>query len=435
MTTGTELEILKVGSGGDGVAAGSDGPIYVPFSLPGELVVAKVEGNRAQLKDIVEVSPARIAPICRHFTQCGGCACQHMKSSFYSNWKRGLIASALCKRGIETEICEMVRVGPHARRRATFSVSLIEGSVPLEPRRPLERRGSEGNVALGFHREGSFDVIDIEECPVLCDDIVKVLPVLRKFMEPVLRSVRDTRRIRGIRITVLRAFNGLDITITGLSNKLPRGLVARLSAEAVKLGALRVSLDEDPIYKSADPIVCHGPANVIPQPGAFLQASEAAEKKLVELIENALPRRAKRIADLFCGLGAFAFPMAARARISAFDTDPRAIDALKEASRHTKGIKAIEARVRDLFQEPLSRKELDAFDAVLFDPPRAGAKNQAINLAKSKVPVIIGVSCHPSTFARDARTLIDGGYSLHNVTPIDQFVYAAHVELVGVFRR
>jgi len=419
MSDGIKLQILKVGSRGDGFAAGPDGPVYIPFSLPDEVVVAQVCGERGQLERIVAPSPERIEAACRHFTKCGGCACQHMASELYAQWKRGLILSALNKRGIETDVSEMFCVGRHARRRATFSVSLNPRARSSGSERSMDGELSGRHAALGFHREGTFEVVDIDECPVLCDDIVKALPRLRKFMEPVLQHIGDAASIRDIRIAVLSASNGLDIAVSGLSNKLPRRLVARLSAQAARLGALRVCLDHDPIYKSADPVVCHGPAKVAPPPGAFLQASSAAEQKLVQLIEYALPKRLKRVADLFCGLGAFSFPMATRASVHAYDTDPGAIEAFLEAARHTQGIKAIEAKVRDLFQEPLSRKELDAFDVVIFDPPRAGAKNQAMNIAKSKVPVVIGVSCHPATFARDARTLIDGGYSLQNVTPID----------------
>ncbi len=429
MSEHVELEIHKIGSGGDGVADGPDGAIYVPYTLPGEKVLCDISGSRGRLVEILQASGIRKSAVCPHFTKCGGCAFQHIDQAPYLDWKRERIVSSLANRGIEADVSEVFCVGEHARRRVVLSMSSLKRSG----RASGNSEGAE--VLLGFHREGHSDVIDMVSCPVAVDKIVKVVPRLRKFLEPVLRDAKNNAEVEGIRIHVLSASNGLDITIAGLKKKMPRDLMARLAKSAGTLGAVRVSVGLDPIYKSSDPIVVCGPARVVPQPGVFLQACQEAEEKMVALILAALPKRVKRVADLFCGLGAFTFPLSTRARVCAFDTDRQAIEALIEAKRHTKGIKQIDAKVRDLFQEPLSRKELEEFDLVVFDPPRTGARHQVENLAKSKVPVIVAVSCNPATFARDARILMDGGYSLQNVTPIDQFVYAAHVELVAVFRR
>jgi 23S rRNA (uracil1939-C5)-methyltransferase len=166
----------------------------------------------------------------------------------------------------------------------------------------------------------------------------------------------------------------------------------------------------------------------------FVQAVAAAEHEIARMIVAAVGK-SKSIADLFCGLGAFTFPLAAKMRVASFDGDPAAIEALQAAAKRASGLKPIDARVRDLFRDPLSRTELNEFDAVVFDPPRAGAEAQAKRLAQSKVKTIVAVSCNPATLARDARHLVDGGYRVESVTPIDQFVYSAHVEIVAVFRR
>jgi 23S rRNA (uracil1939-C5)-methyltransferase len=189
------------------------------------------------------------------------------------------------------------------------------------------------------------------------------------------------------------------------------------------------------IVAAGKPVVTIGGVAVEIEPGLFLQAVPQAERLIADLCVKALPKSVKTAADLFSGVGTLAIPLARRASVSAYDSDKRAIAALANAVRHAQGLKPLTAVVRDLFRDPLSARELGSFDAVVFDPPRAGAAEQAERLAKSKVPLVIAVSCNPATLARDARMLIDGGLRMGPVTPIDQFLYSAHVEALAVFRR
>ncbi|MEQ8824628.1 MAG: class I SAM-dependent RNA methyltransferase [Filomicrobium sp.] len=406
------VTIDKLGAQGDGIARIGDQDVFVPFALPGEEVEVALEDERAQLMDVVAPSPQRIQPVCEHFGVCGGCSLQHLNRDDYRAWKRSLVSSAFAARGIAVDLSPTVEVGLGGRRRVVLTA---------------RRQGRD--IELGFLQAGRHVLVDLAECPVAAPDILRVLPGLRQLLVPLVSSGED------VRVTILRAENGLDVNVVGGAEKLSPRVSAELSQRSAELGLLRLSLDDDPIYQAGLPIIKCGPAEVAPPPGVFLQASAEAESEMAKLIVSAFGKRAKRVADLFCGVGAFSFPLASRAKVLAIDSEARAIDALEEADRRTQGVKGIETRVRDLFQEPLSRKELEPFDLVVFDPPRAGAKAQAASLAKSKVPIVVAVSCNLATAARDLRTLIDGGYRLVQVTPIDQFLFSPHVEVVCVLKR
>ena len=210
------------------------------------------------------------------------------------------------------------------------------------------------------------------------------------------------------------------------------GVVAALDGLS---GIVRFSYAGDVIYQRDLPRIAMGRASVVVPAGVFLQASGLAERTMAALITGALGKKVRRVADLFAGVGAFTFPLAERQSVLAVDSDGDALAALRLAARGADGLKPIETKLRDLFREPLSRKELEGFDAVVFDPPRAGAKAQAEMIAKSKVPLAVAVSCNPATLARDVRILMDGGFRLQSLTPVDQFVYTAHVEAVAVLAR
>ncbi|HZD24921.1 MAG TPA: RNA methyltransferase, partial [Alphaproteobacteria bacterium] len=182
------------------------------------------------------------------------------------------------------------------------------------------------------------------------------------------------------------------------------------------------------------PLIELGGVPVTPPPGAFLQATAEGEAALVRLVSEACAG-AGRIADLYAGIGTFSFALARAAPVYAAEQDAAAVAALVAARNGAAGLKQIEAEMRDLVRRPLGPGELARFDAVVFDPPRAGAARQVEELARSKVPLVVAVSCNPATFARDSRTLADGGYRLERVTPVDQFLWSAHVELVATFRR
>jgi 23S rRNA (uracil1939-C5)-methyltransferase len=405
------IDIARLGAQGDGIAETPSGPVYVPYALPGEQVMAETHGERARLVAVLSASAERIAPVCRHFTHCGGCALQHLERTAYLAWKREIVSAAFAARGIEVPVAHVISVGLGARRRATLSA----------------RRTGRG-VVLGFHEAKGHDIVDLQECPVTASAIVRALPGLKRLIEPL------TSRRLPVRLTVTLAANGLDVAIEDFPGELGADARERLARAAAACQLARVTIAGDTLYQSTVPAVRFGQANVVLPPRAFLQAAPAAEAEMVRLVTAAVGS-ARRVADLFCGLGTFTFPLATSATVLAVDGERQAVTALESAAKRTPGVKPIEAKVRDLFREPLSVKELERFDAVVFDPPRAGAAAQAAMLAKSRVGTIVAVSCNPATLARDVRILIDGGYRLERVTPIDQFLFSPHIEAVAVLRR
>jgi 23S rRNA (uracil1939-C5)-methyltransferase len=406
-----EVEIVRLGAQGDGVAEGADGPLYVPFALPGERVGIAVEpgDDRAELLAILEPSPDRVEPVCPHFGVCGGCALQHLEASAYLAWKRAQVVAALNSRGLGAEVDEVLPVPLGSRRRASLA---------------LGRDG--GGLALGYRTARSHRLIDVTICPVLSPRIVSRLAALKMALAPFLGSGREAR------VSVTETVSGLDIHLEGVKPS-PAALGA-FAGQAASLGVARLTADDESIGPAAAPEIDLSGVSVKLPPGAFLQASAEAEAALVELVREGVVG-GKRLADLFAGLGTFTFALASHAAVDAFEEDEAALHALAEASRKTPGLKPVRTFVRDLFQAPLSVKELNAYDAVVFDPPRAGAAAQAKALAGSSVPRIVAVSCNPGTLARDLRILVDGGYRIAMVVPADQFLFSPHIEVVAHLKR
>lgn len=402
-----ELEITGLGAQGDGIAETDAGPFYAAFALPGERV--RVTGG-ADLPELLSAPSAdRVAPLCRYFGTCGGCAAQHMSERLYAQWKRGIVVEALRQRGIEADVADLRRVPPGSRRRAVLTT---------------RREGS--HIALGYHRRKTHDLVDIQECPVLLPGIGARFPALR--------AIAAALPAREARLSVLSTPAGLDVAVDSGGGRLMAAAVAELARIAAENRLARITVGGETVVERATPALSLGGIDAIPPPGAFVQAVAAAEQEMTQLVLAAVGEP-KRIADLFCGLGTFTLPLARRARVLAVDGDEGAIAALSAAARRAPGLKPIEVKARDLFREPLSAKELEGLGAVVFDPPRAGAKAQAEELARSKVPTVVAVSCDPGTLARDVRILIDGGYAVENITPIDQFLFSAHVEVVAVLKR
>ncbi len=400
------LEVTGLGAQGDGVALAGAERRFVAFALPGETVRPNVEG----LPDLLSApSPDRVPPVCRHFGTCGGCAAQHMSEALYARWKREGVVAALAQRGLEAEVAPLVRVPPASRRRAVLSA---------------QRRGE--NIALGYHAQRTHDLIAIEECPVLQPAIAGALPALR--------AVAAALPAERMRLTVLAAAAGLDIAVDAGKARVAGAAAARLARIATANGIARLTVAGETILQSAAPTLAIGGVETAVPPGVFVQAVAEAEQAMSRLVLDAAAG-AKRVADLFCGIGTFTFGLARTARVLALDSDAAAIAALTAAVRVRQGLKPVETKVRDLFREPLSARELTGFDAAVFDPPRAGARNQAGELAKSGIATVVAVSCDAGTLARDLRSLVDGGYAIESVTPIDQFLYSAHVEIVAVLRR
>jgi 23S rRNA (uracil1939-C5)-methyltransferase len=291
----------------------------------------------------------------------------------------------------------------------------------------VERRG--GDVLIGFREEGRHTLVDLSECPVLDGAIVAALGALREMAAIAMPA--DTPG----RLVVTRLDAGLDVAFENGIRDLTAVRRMQLAALAERGRLVRLTVARDIIVERGAPALTIAGVAVEPPQGSFLQAVPEAEQQIIELVLAGLPKRAARIADLFAGVGTFSFALARRGQVWAYDSEKRAIAALAAAARKAQGLKPITAVVRDLYREPLSVRELDGFDAIVFDPPRAGAAEQAERIGQSKVPVVIAVSCAPATLARDARSLIDGGYRMGPVMPIDQFVFSPHVEAVAVFRR
>lgn len=410
------LSIDRVGGQGDGVANTPNGPVFVPLTLPGETVRAVVADGRAEQVEIVSASADRIAPVSPQYGDCGGCSLQHWAAEPYLDWKREQVRLALAREGIETEIEVTVATPAGTRRRVALHA----------------RRMPDGRVALGFKARRSWRLVEVTACPIADPRIVAAIPMLAEVAAPLLEHPKSAPTLH-----VTWTLSGLDVDVTGVERRtggLSGDAQMRAIAAAQRADLARLSLAGDVMMMARQPKVTFGPATVPLPAGGFLQAVPEAEAAMVSRALAAV-KGAKKIADLFCGAGTFTFPLATVAPVIAADASKPGIDALKIGVGSAKGMKAITAEARDLFRRPLTPFDLKGCDAIVFDPPRAGAIEQTAQIADTKASVVVGVSCNPQTFARDARMLIDKGFRLETVTPVDQFLWSAHVELVGIFRR
>jgi 23S rRNA (uracil1939-C5)-methyltransferase len=406
----TQFQIERLGAQGDGIARVPGGQVFIPFALPGETVTAARDKDRAELIAVLEASPQRIEPACRHFTDCGGCAIQHLENSEYLDWKRGKVHDALRGKGIEAEIAPTVPCAPKSRRRAVFSV-----------------RRTEGGMLLGYNRALSHQIIDIEECPVILPEIESALDRLRGLAAKICNTTKS------FHMTVTHTESGLDVAASD-AGKLPEEKRFEVSQFVIREGFARLSMDGEIIVEPIKPMVNFGDVPVFIPSGSFLQAVSTAEAVMVQLVMEHLGK-AKRVADLFAGSGAFALRLAKASEVHAVEGDAAALAALDRGFRFATGLKRVTNEKRDLFRRPVTFKELNAFNGLVFDPPRAGAEDQCKQIARSDVPLVAAVSCNPITLARDLRILIDGGYKLKSVTPVDQFIWSPHVEAVALLEK
>jgi len=408
------IVIARIGGRGDGIADTPAGTLYVPYTLPGE--TAEVEAwpghpDRRRLVSIKAESPERIVPICPHFGTCGGCAVQHWATARYREWKRVLVIEALTHAGLEAPVDDLTDAHGEGRRRAVFHA----------------RRGIRDVLEVGFAALKAHHVVAIDCCPILAPALGGAIEAAWAIAE----ALGPIKKPLDIQVTATGA--GLDVDVRG-SGPLAATASAELARLAERHRLARLTRHGEIVVQRAAPTLTIGRARVVLPPGAFLQATVAGETELARLAAEHCDG-AKIIADLFAGVGPFALRLAERARVTAADSDKEAIAALQRAAATTPGLKPLEAQARDLFRAPFTAGELKRFDCVVFDPPRQGAQAQARELARSAVAVVAAVSCNPATFARDARILVDGGYQLTRVTPVDQFRYSPHVELVGRFEK
>ena len=409
-----QLTITGLGHRGDGIAVTEAGSVYVPYALPGETVTVEPVAGHPDRRHLVHVdkpSHERTAPVCKHFGACGGCAMQHWSLAEYHLWKRSLVVEALAQVNVVAPVADLIDAHGNGRRRMVLHA----------------RRGTHDLLEVGFAAPRAHHIVAIDACPILAPQLEGGLRAAWAIAE----ALKPASKPLDIQVTA--SDSGLDVDVRG-SGTLTAPQLSMLArvAEAHKLA--RLTRHGELVAQRTQPLLQIGRAQVPLSSGAFLQATTEGEKVLAELVATGVGK-AKRVADLFAGIGTFALRLAEQARVLAADSDASAIKALERAAGMASGLKPVEVEQRDLFRRPFMAAELKNFDAVVFDPPRQGADAQARELAKSTVPVVVAVSCDASTFARDTKILIDGGYTLAGVTPVDQFRYSHHVEIVAQLRK
>jgi len=402
------LTIARLGHHGDGIAVDPEtgSPVYAASVLPGEVVAGEIAGDRIAAPRIVTPSPDRVRPPCAHARACGGCALQHASDAFVAGWKVEVLRLALAGQGLSAPLRPILTSPPRSRRRAVLA----------------GQRGKAG-VTLGFHRRGSDEIVPVPGCHVLHPELTATFPALSALV-----AEGGARKGR-LALTVTRSLTGPDVSVTG-GKPIDAALHQTLAGIAEVHGLARLTWEGEVLAQRAAPLVAFGPARVPLPPGAFLQATEAGEAALLEAVTEALGG-ARRVADLFAGCGTFALPLAQRAEVHAVEGLAAMTDALAAGWRSAPGLRRVTVETRDLFRRPLRGDDLRGFDAVVIDPPRAGAEAQVRELAAARVPVIAMVSCNPVTFARDARILTEAGYGLDWVQPVDQFRWSTHLELAA----
>lgn len=403
--------ISEIGSRGDGLAKDGGRTVFIPHVLEGEEIEANVIGDRGTLVAIRNPSKDRIDPPCPHYEKCGGCNLQHMTVPSYLSWKQAQVRKALTAQNIEIDPHEIVPIAPKTRRRASFSAA---------------RKG--GAFMFGFQGSKSHLIEEITQCLILVPAIESKLDHLRETAA-IICPKKGT-----LKMHVFSSDGGLDIRLDEFGDWPDFGTERALVEMAAKAGFARVSLGDTVLVERQAVTVHFGTAIATLAPGAFTQATTASENTLVSLVSEHT-KGFTHLLDLFAGSGTFALNLARQSRVHAVEGDKAAINTLDKAARATPSLKPVTSEQRDLFRRPLMAKELNRFDAIVLDPPRAGAKEQCAELAKATIDTLVYVSCSPTSFARDARILIDGGYELNHVFAVDQFLFSHHIELVGVFTK
>lgn len=405
------LTILRLGAQGDGVAEHEGKHVFVPLALPGEQVEVELQGDRARVLRIVTPAPDRAPARCSQYGECGGCSLQHMPANDYLAFKRGLVMTALSYQGIETAVDEVVSVPSSTRRRAVLAA---------------HRKGKE--VVIGFHGRRSHHIVDVRDCAVLTPGLVALVPKLSPLVA-LAASQKDA-----LTITATETLTGFDVALTGAPKTLSADARLQLVQAAGAIGIVRLSINGVVEMERMPPLLRMGNADLSPPPGGFLQACRESEAAMLALVTQAIGN-ARRVVDLFAGAGTFSLPLAANATVHAVEGEESSLGALQTAARKAAGLKPVTTEKRDLFRRPLTRAELSRFDAAVIDPPRAGAEDQTRQLATSTVKRIAMVSCNATTFARDLKILTTAGWRVARITPVDQFLWSSHIEIIAALER
>ena len=415
-----ELTITGLGALGDGVGEHEGVQVFVPGAIPGDHVRVAVTDKRrnglySELVDILTAAAGRVQPPCAHFDRCGGCQLQYMDDATYTKWVSDRAGLALGQHGFHDVLVHRPVLSPKASRRR----------VALKAMKTI------GGVVMGFNEGQSHQIVDVTACPVTRPELTSLFAPLRELLGWAL----DQRMAATVHMTLTAS--GVDLLIDA-PKALDLAARERLVDFANSHDIASLHWQDkgflDPVAIRREPVMDLSGIRVPLPPATFIQATAEGEAALVSAVVEAC-KGYGRVADLFSGLGTFTFPLARDHQVLAAEGAKAALDALKSGASLATGLRQIVTRHRDLFRQPLSVAELEKIDAVVFDPPRAGAAAQVAELAKSSVSRIVAVSCNPNTFSRDARTLADGGFTLDSVLPVDQFLWSSHLELVGVFSK
>ena len=406
----SEYIVDRLGQLGDGIIDTPNGEIFAPFTLPGEHIEGNVENGRVNSPKIIKPVSDRIKPACKHFKSCGGCSLQHASDTVISDWKIRKTQDALSQVNLHPEFRPIINSKAGSRRRATFAA----------------KRTKKGAL-VGFHGRASDVIIEISECPISDPILLSGMPAFSQF------AILGSSRKAILRISATVSENGLDVKIDN-GKKLSATEISKFAQICNQFKILRLMWNDDVIAQSNPPSQKMGLANVIPPSGAFLQATKSGEAALIKTVLEIIGP-SKRVVDLFAGCGTFALPISSKATVHALEGDANMIAALDSGWRATGGLHDIKSETRDLFRRPLMPDEFKKIDAIVIDPPRAGAVSQVVEIAKANVGRIAFVSCNPATFARDASILCNNGYNLDWVQVIDQFLWNPHIELVAQFTK
>lgn len=428
-----EMVIESLGARGDGVARLGDDLVFVPYTVPGDKVLVRIEGKRGDglagaAVEVIEAGPGRIAAPCPHFGTCGGCALQHVSPDLYGEWKRTLLVTALGRAGFRDIPIALTQIDAGNRRRASFAFKRVKGGIKL-----------------GFNGRASHDVIDVTECGLLVPELAAFIAPLRRMLAEIVTGGGTGSEDGDVVATLTET--GLDVLISAearldlfdrekLAAFAETHDLARLSWKRPGFGAGAAAASGiEPVAARRNAMVSFAGLAVEPPPGGFLQPSVAGERVIAAQVQ-AWIGGAKNVLDLFAGCGSFTFPLAiGGAAVHGVEGDEAATRALQAAVDRSGGALRVTSETRDLARRPLLAAEMKKYDAALFDPPRLGAAEQAEQLAKSAIKAIVAISCNPATLARDARILAAGGYDLVEARAIDQFPHSHHLEAMALFRR
>lgn len=410
----TLWHVERLGRRGDGVAVGEAGRALAPLTLPGEEIEGEAQDGRINAPRIATPSPDRVRPVCAHYRACGGCSLMHATEGFTTAWKRQVVETALAARGLPAPVTAVHVSPPRSRRRAVLS----------------GKRTKKGAL-VGFHARASDVIVDLAECYVMRPEITAALPLLRRI------TVAGASRSGELSMTVIHGPAGLDLTVTG-GKPMDPGLFQTLAALADEGDLARLTWQdqtgEGQSITRRPPALPMGRARVVPPPGGFLQATLEGEGALLAAVRD-VTAGASRIADLFSGCGTFSLPLAETATVHAVEGLAAPLAALDAGWRAAPGLGRVTTEIRDLARRPLQADELNRFDAIVIDPPRAGAEAQVREIAASKVDRLAFVACDPVNFSRDAQLLAEGGFALTRLIVVDQFRWSPHVETVAEFVR